>query len=309
MGVTSSFALIDPTPVNLERHRVLVGAWLASLGSENTRRAYRRNFIDFATWLDQSGIDLLAVGRVHVDVYRQTLQGAASTVARKLAAVSSFYSYAVSDGKAEANPVALVKRPRVDADASSTQGMTKEQAQELHRVAVADGRRSGALVALLLTSGVRIGEALGATTADLGHDAGHRVLMVTRKGGKRAKVALAPAAVAALEIYLGAAGASLELATSAPRPIFTTATGKRWAASEAFRTVQRLAKKAQIPGHVSPHSMRHTFATIYLDAGGTLRDLQDSMGHADTRTTRRYDRARGNLAKSASYTVAGALGL
>ncbi|RAM37718.1 tyrosine-type recombinase/integrase [Arthrobacter globiformis] len=71
--------------------------------------------------------------------------------------------------------------------------------------------------------------------------------------------------------------------------------------------VQRLARRVGIDGQISPHSLRHTFATIALDSGTALHDLQDSMGHADPRTTRRYDRARNNLQKSAGYDVARAL--
>ena len=76
---------------------------------------------------------------------------------------------------------------------------------------------------------------------------------------------------------------------------------------QAFRTVQRMAKLAGIEGQISPQSLRHTFATIALDAGTTLHDLQDSMGHADPCTTLRYDRARHTLAKTAGYVVARAL--
>ncbi|KNC19159.1 hypothetical protein AC792_07945 [Arthrobacter sp. RIT-PI-e] len=91
------------------------------------------------------------------------------------------------------------------------------------------------------------------------------------------------------------------------QPLFASSTGKPWQRSEAFRTIQRLAEKAGIEGRISLHSLRHTFATIALDTGISLHALQDSMGHADPRTTRRYDRARNNLAKSASYDVARAL--
>ncbi len=76
---------------------------------------------------------------------------------------------------------------------------------------------------------------------------------------------------------------------------------------EAFRTVARIARLVSIEGEVSPHSMRHTHATLALDAGVPLHDLQDSMGHADPRTTRRYDRARGRLEKSSAYTVTSVL--
>lgn len=288
---------------------MLVASWLVSLESENTRTAYAKNLKDFMQWLDLDRLDLLTVSRVHVDAYRQSLSGAASTVARKLAALSSFYGYAMDEAGLTANPVARVKRPKVDADASSTQGLTKEQAWDLYRVAMEDGPRSHALVALLLMGGVRISEALEATTADRGHDSGYRVLTVTRKGGKRAKIVLEAPVSHALDTYLGNTGDALELATSAPKPLFSTATGKAWDRVAAYRTIQRLAKQAGIEGNISPHSMRHTFATLHLDAGGTLHDLQDTMGHSDPRTTRRYDRARGNLAKSATRTVANALEL
>jgi hypothetical protein len=88
------------------------------------------------------------------------------------------------------------------------------------------------------------------------------------------------------------------------RPLFTTAAGKPLHRTSAFRIVQRLAqRKAGIDGQISPHSLRHTFATIALDSGTSLHALQDSMGHADPRTTRRYDRARNNLQKSVGYDV------
>lgn len=93
-------------------------------------------------------------------------------------------------------------------------------------------------------------------------------------------------AVEALNVYLGATGREVVAGTSGGgAPLFTTARGKRWAPSEAFRTVQRLSRTVGIDGQISPHSLRHTFATIALEAGTTLHDLQDSMGHADPRTT------------------------
>jgi len=108
------------------------------------------------------------VRRVHVDGYRHTLAGAPSTVARTLAALSSFYRYAMAEDATHLNPVQTVTRPRVDADHSSTQGLTRDQAEALLRTARAHGLRSNALVNVLLFTGVRISEALGATTADYG---------------------------------------------------------------------------------------------------------------------------------------------
>ena len=158
-----------------------------------------------------------------------------------------------------------------------------------------------------MLTGVRISEALQASTADYGHDAGHRTLNIRRKGGRCAKVAVPAPAVVALNSYLGTDGADLVFGQPQSLPLFTTSTGRPWHRSEAFRTIQRLARRAGIEGQISPHSLRHTFATIALDSGTSLHALQDSMGHADPRTTRRYDRARNNLLKSAGYDVARAL--
>ncbi|ALJ19477.1 tyrosine-type recombinase/integrase [Microbacterium sp. No. 7] len=301
---------------NADRHAELAGAWLLSLGSDNTRRAYRGDIRALFAFLDLGGVDALAAERRDIDLWRATLTGGGSTVARKLAAASSFYSYASAEGampRAESHPVLRVVRPRVDADHSATRGLSEAEARAYLDAAEADGPRAHALVALLLTTGARISEVLGANLADLQHDAGHRVLVVTRKGGKRQKIALIPRALDALAAYLGASAAhGAEIATadaaSTDAPLFTTATGKRWAASEAFRTVQRIARLAGIVGAVSPHSLRHTHATIALAHGHPLADLQDSMGHADPRTTRRYDRARGRLERSSAYAVASVLG-
>jgi integrase/recombinase XerD len=298
---------------NAEQHAALAGAWLMSLGSEHTRRAYRGDLLGLFAFLDAGALDALEAERRHIDAYRLALTGASSTVARKLAAVSSFYSYAADSGAVAVQPARRVKRPHIDADHSATRGLSKGEALALLDAARHDGPRAYALASILLLTGVRISEALGANLSDLQHDAGHRVLVVTRKGGKRAKVALPPQALDALAALLGASTAhgsevaALDAASAPHAPIFTTATGKRWAASEAFRTIRRLARAAGIEGHVSPHSLRHTHATLALDAGVPLRDLQDSMGHADPRTTRRYDRARARLERSSAYAVAAVL--
>lgn len=293
---------------NQHRHGHVIAAWKLAQSSPHTLRAYTGSMAGYCGWLDTRGLDLLSVKRPIVDGYRHSLTGAPATVAAKLAALSSFYRYAVSAELIAANPVELVKRPRVDPDHSDTHGLSKDQAKALLAAARADSPRSHALASLLLFTGIRLSEALNASTTDYGHDTGHRTLRIRRKGGKDAKVAVPAPAVEALDAYLGTTGRELVAGTAGGGlPIFTTATGRRWNSSEAFRSVQRLAKAAGIEGQISPHSLRHTFATIALDVGVTLHDLQDSMGHADPRTTRRYDRARNTLAKSAGYDVARAL--
>ncbi|WP_284228857.1 tyrosine-type recombinase/integrase [Arenivirga flava] len=299
---------------NTTRHGALAGAWLASLTSDNTRRAYRRDLTAFLEFLDGHGVDLFAAERPHVDLYRLSIEEqSAATVARKLSALSAFYRYAQDEGAATSNPVVRVKRPKIDADHSETQGLTRAQAMALLEAAKEDSARSHALVALLLFTGARVSEALGARVSDLKHSGGHRVLSVTRKGGKRALLVLPAQVLDALGGYLGTGTAhgtevtTADAASAADALLFTTRTGKSWAPSEAFRTVQRLAKGAGIEGALSPHSLRHTHATLALDAGMPLAELQDSLGHADPRTTQRYNRARNRLERSSAHTLAAVL--
>jgi len=86
-----------------------------------------------------------------------------------------------------------------------------------------------------------------------------------------------------------------------------TRTGTRWHRTEAWRALRRLAKKAvpEKTGSLHPHDLRHAFVTLSLDSGASLRDVQDAAGHADPRTTRRYDRARHRLDRHPTYALAG----
>jgi site-specific recombinase XerD len=243
-----------------------------------------------------------------------------TTAARKLTAVSSFYSWCARRGHIRANPVAGLDRPAVDYDTSATPGLTRDQAVALLAVADTDAgpqaARTAALVSALLFTGARVSELLGADIEDLGTDRGHRVLRVRRKGGKIQALALPAPAADRIEAYLASRDDVTALpavpgaAAAAPqRVLFATGTGARMYRAEVRALLRRLGRSAGLPAELtaclSPHSMRHAFATLNLDAGASLRDLQDALGHASPRTTRRYDRSRGNLDRSPGYLLAG----
>ena len=269
-----------------------------------TRDAYRRDLHSWFLFCADLGVDPLAASRAHVDAYArhqsEVEHRSPWTVARRLSTLSGFYQYAVSEDVIVKNPVATVKRPKVGTDTVST-GLDREELAALIAGARADSPRSHALVLLLGLNGLRITEALGADVDDLGTERGHRVLYVTRKGGRRATVPLAPRTADVIDAY--AAGRSAG-------PLFVTTTGHRWQRSEAWRTLRRLARSA-VPtkaGSLHPHDLRHAFVTLALDAGASLRDVQDAAGHADPRTTRNYDRARHNLDRHPTYALAGIIG-
>ena len=108
--------------------------------------------------------------------------------------------------------------------------------------------------------------------------------------------------VATLDAYLAVRS------PSAPGPLFVTSRGRRVDRHAVFRLVRRLARKAGVPAwaRLSPHSLRHAFATTARDVGVPLEDVQDAMGHADPRTTRRYDRDRHRLDRDPAYAIAAA---
>jgi integrase/recombinase XerD len=301
----------------------LIAAWLATKRSPNTRAAYLRDMAQWAGWCGEHGVALLGADETAAAVWARHLEASGvkdSTAARKLTAVSSFYGWCARRGDVRANPVAGLARPVVDYDTSATPGLTRDQAVALLEAADSDAgpqaARTAAVVATLLFTGARVSELLGADIEDLGTDRGHRVLRVRRKGGKIQALALPAPAASRIEAYL----ASRDDVTALPavpgsaaagrrRVLFATGTGARMYRAEVRALLRRLGRIAGLPAELaaslSPHSMRHAFATLNLDAGASLRDLQDAMGHASPRTTRRYDRGRGNVDRSPGYLLAG----
>ena len=294
-------------PSNAERHHELLGAWLASYGSPHTRAAYRRDARIFLGYLEATGLDLLAVRRPHVDVFARTRQvdgDAPATLNRRLAAVSALYGYAVDEGALAGNPAARVRRAAVDADHSTTAALTRREAEDLLAIARAHSPRAHALVDLLLSTGVRISEAFAARVSALTTDR----LVITRKGGKAAVIPLPEHTVEALRAMAGTTGTEIARGDEADRWLFATASGHPWNRTDAAKLLTRLAQKADITKKVSPHVLRHTHATLALELGVALHHLQDSLGHTDPRTTRRYDHTRSRLEHSSVHRVGALFG-
>jgi integrase/recombinase XerD len=288
----------------------LAAAFLAAYPA-NSARAYRTDLRAWATWCGSLGVHPLAARRHHADAWIRHLTtqpqpttgrpAAAATVARRLSGVAKFYDYAIHDAEVLGySPVANVRRPPVS-DESSTTGLSADELRRLLATATKHSPRLGALVGLLVLNGLRISEVLAADVRDYGHDRGHRVLRVIRKGGKAARVPLAPPVVRALDTYLDG---------RTNGPIFLAADGaSRYPYQSAFSQVRRLARTAGIEAAnaITPHSLRHSFATEALSLGAPLQDVQDALGHADPRTTRRYDRNRHNLDRNPTYLLATSL--
>ena len=216
---------------------------------------------------------------------------------RRLACLAGFYRYGVDEGLIDRSPVDRVRRPTV-CDFSPTPSLDTGELRRFLATASRSSRRDHALAELLGVNGLRISEALGADVEDMGEERGHRTLSIIGKGGKHARIPLAARTHEALNVYLEGRAAG---------PLFQTATGRRLDRHAAAGTIRRIARRAGFDKPITPHGLRHSAITAALDAGVSLRDVQDYARHADPRTTRRYDRDRNSLDRHATYAIAARL--
>lgn len=286
----------DPT----DRWTRCVRGWLLGYASSATRREYARDARQWTEWCQSLGVDPLAAGRDHVAAYQRVLEDrySVATVARRIASLAALYAYLVDEDVVARTPV-RGRRPRVPQESSSS-GLTEREAARLLDAAERSSKRDEVLVGLLYLLGLRVSEALSARVEDLGWERGHRTVVVTRKGGRRDRLPLPPELAASVDELVGDA---------TDGTIIRTATGQPVVRSHAWRIVRRLARQAGLPQArtLHPHDLRHGMITAALDAGVTLRDVQDAAGHADPRTTRRYDRRRGRIDRHPGATLASRL--
>jgi len=260
-----------------------------------TREAYHRDLADWFNFCQAAGIHPQNATRPLCDAFSRLLSEqrglSASTVARRLSALSSFYKFMVDEGYVTDNPVSSTRRPKVGADSSST-GLTEEQVTNLILAAKAHGPRAYALVMLLAHNGLRISEALNANMNDLGSERGYHTLKIVRKGGKVATIPLREDVYAAII-------AQAAFAVGTVHPIFSTRTGGRFHRADAWKLVRLLGGGSGC----HPHLLRHAFVTISLDNGAALHHVQDAVGHANPSTTQRYNRARDNFDKNPTHLL------
>ena len=260
--------------------------------SRATLQAYRSDLSGLARWLGRRGGDLLTADPAALQEYlAHCLQERirASSVARMLSAFRSFYRYALQHALCERDPCAQVAAPKRDRPLPEV--LTEDEVERLLQApdtARPRGLRDRAMLELLYASGLRVGELVALQHAQVNRRAS--VLRLSGKGGKERMVPFGECAAGWLERYLAEARAALlgDAAGGAVEDLFVTRRGRAMTRQAFWQLLRRYARQAGIRKTLSPHVLRHTFATHLLNHGADLRVVQMLLGHGDLSTTQIY---------------------
>jgi integrase/recombinase XerD len=277
--------------------------------SRNTLEAYRTDLSQFGAFLDRRGIDALHAAHSDIAAFLAELaQGdeerpalGAATLARKVACLRSFYRYLRSEELIEHDPAADVRGP------PKTQRLPKVLSREevMRLLAQPHGSEPGALrdralLELMYACGLRASEAVALELTDIDLDEG--VLRARGKGSKERLVPIGREAVGAVRAYCARGRPALAGERSASR-LFLNRRGSGLTRQGLYKIVQGYAHSAGLRERMSPHTLRHTFATHLLAGGCDLRSLQEMLGHADLATTQIYTHLSAERLKDAYFAA------
>jgi site-specific recombinase XerD len=262
--------------------------------AEKTRHAYGVDLGQFALWCTAQGVEPREVGSRDLRRYAAVLSGrdaVAATIARKLAALRAFYRTLREHGQVTQNPVDLIpspKRPRT----LPTVLRPDELATLLDRIPASTPLelRDRALLEVAYACGLRAEELVNLDVSSVGFDA--EELRVEGKGSKTRIVPAGEPALRAVARYLERARPALASGDG-------DLSGRRLSTSDVRRRLRVWARHAAVQGGISPHTLRHSFATHLLEGGADLRAIQELLGHASISTTQIYTRVESARLKSA----------
>jgi site-specific recombinase XerD len=287
-----------PTPIEASWQDALArfDDWQLARGmGEKTRRAYGVDLAQLAEWAAARELEPHALTHRELRHFAGVVseRGAMkSTVARKLAAIRTFYRQLVERGELEANPAELVSSPKKDSYLPKVL-KPEEVGELLERIPGSTplDLRDRALLELAYAAGLRAEELVNLDVKNLHADA--EEVRVEGKGGRTRVVPVGEHAWRALERYL-ARGRTV-LGTGESDALFLSKTGKRLSTSDVRRRLRLQTRRAGI----SPHTLRHSFATHLLEGGADLRTIQELLGHSSISTTQTYTRVESKRLKKA----------
>ena len=256
--------------------------------AKNSLASYRHDLDSFETWLDEQKIDLSSVERLHIVRYFQTLRRrgiAPRSVARALAAIRGMFRFLVSERHLKTDPTENIENPKL-----WTTLPKSLQPEEVEALLAApdrtkpDGLRDAAMLELLYATGLRVSELIRVRLDDLVLDAGF--LRTIGKGSKERIVPFGDSARDAVLVFVERGRAAFDKRHD-PH-LFLSNRGRPMTRQSFWMKVRKYARAAGIKARISPHILRHSFATHLLENGADLRSVQLMLGHTDISTTQIY---------------------
>lgn len=303
---TSGGALSIPRVDEMDLAERIAFGFLASY-PRITRDTYRIALRQWFSWCHHHSIDVLDAKRADIELWLRWLQEhqglKGSTCCGKLGALAGFYKSAVLDGHLDASPAAFVRRPKADSESHST-WLTRTQLHDFLEQAKQSRfypLRDHALCCLYALNGMRASEAVGIDLDHIGREGPFVVVTITRKGGNSQTLPLYYDTAYAVQLLVD----DHHAAGRTDGPLFITKSGKRCTRNDGYWIVRNIAQRAGLNarGWIHPHSLRHSFATLSLDAGASFRDVQTSGGWKTPSMVNWYDMRRGSLAANATHPL------
>jgi integrase/recombinase XerD len=275
--------------------------------SRNTLEAYRSDLLQLGAFLGRRGVDVVAAGHSDLSAFLAELAAggeerppvAAATLQRKAACLRSFYRHLRREGVLDHDPTADLRAPRKSQ--RLPQVLTRDEVARLlgaPRGTDPAALRDRALLELMYACGLRASEAIGLDVRDVDLEIG--VLRARGKGSKERLVPIGREAVSAARAYLERGRQGFVGLGDEPR-LFVNRRGGGLTRQGLYKIVQRHARAVGLDDRMSPHTLRHTFATHLLAGGCDLRSLQEMLGHADIATTQIYTHLSAERLKDAYF--------
>ena len=267
--------------------------------SQNTIEAYGHGLVQFLDHLKGKKIlDVREVGKVDVQGFLLALKKkslSTKSIVRDLAAIRSFFRFLIQEGFLETNPVENLESPKVAKTLPEILSLKEiEQILEQPNVQTPLGMRDRAMLEMLYATGMRVSELTHLPTHQVSLEGGY--VLLYGKGSKERVVPLGSEAMKWVALYLKAARGTLSKGKESPS-LFINRSGKQMSRQRFWKNLKDYAKKAGLHKRITPHLLRHSFASHLLERGADLRSVQMMLGHVDISTTQIYTHVSGEKLK------------
>lgn len=272
------------------REQFLEFLWLERGASENTQAAYGSDLKQFGKWLEKNDLSYTDVGSEHLIEYQEVLTAKGRSErsrARVLSTQRRFYRYLLREKKIDTDPSALLESPKTGRQLPKS--LSESEVDDLLQapdLLQAEGLRDRAMLELLYATGLRVTELVSLRLDELNLTMG--VVRVTGKGEKDRLVPMGEEAVHWLEEYLETARSTLLRGKGLVDEVFVTRRGSGMTRQAFWYLIKKYAARVGIEADLSPHTLRHAFATHLVNHGADLRVVQMLLGHSDISTTQIY---------------------